>query len=399
MESLAQRYERYRKALAGERLPAAWLDLDMLQQNALSMLQRAGQQPLRLATKSIRCRQALRHVLDMDPRYQGLLCYHAQEAVWLSQEGFSDLVVAYPTVQQADLEAVAMQCAAGHSIALMTDHGDQLMHINRVAAEHNIIQPVWLDLDCSVAYPGLWFGVYRSPLQTPDDLDTYLDQLQRCPHVRLSGLMGYEAQIAGLADALPGKWLMNNMIQRLKQNSVGKVAKRRKLALDKIAERGFQGLKVNAGGTGSLESSSRESWVTELAAGSGLFGPLLFDAYRQFKPQPAAGFCLEVCRIPNEKTRTCLGGGYIASGATSDQKQPRPYLPEGLSLLPNEMAGEVQTPLKGALDQLQIGDPVFFRHAKAGELCEHFEQLHLFSTDAKLGKWATYRGEGKCFLG
>ncbi|MDX6622649.1 MAG: hypothetical protein QOE75_581, partial [Solirubrobacterales bacterium] len=73
--------------------------------------------------------------------------------------------------------------------------------------------------------------------------------------------------------------------------------------------------------------------------------------------------------------------------------------PEGLALDKLEGAGEVQTPLRGAAaDRMRIGDRAYLRHAKAGELCERFNVLHLVEGDAIVDTVPTYRGEGKNFL-
>ena len=69
--------------------------------------------------------------------------------------------------------------------------------------------------------------------------------------------------------------------------------------------------------------------MTEVAAGSGLFGPTLFDTYRAFKPRPAAFFALPVVRKPTPKIATALGGGYIASGAPGRDRLPRPVCRRG----------------------------------------------------------------------
>ncbi|EGK15323.1 hypothetical protein HMPREF9373_0214 [Psychrobacter sp. 1501(2011)] len=75
----------------------------------------------------------------------------------------------------------------------------------------------------------------------------------------------------------------------------------------------------------------------------------------------------------------------------------------------DEGFGEVQTPL--AIDSTlikngnapTIGEAVWCRHAKAGELCEHFNVLYCYRQDAQLEAegtaytMTTYRGEGKCF--
>ena len=80
------------------------------------------------------------------------------------------------------------------------------------------------------------------------------------------------------------------------------------------------------------------------------------------------------------RVATLLGGGYHASGAAGRDRLPQPHLPPGLRLDPMEGAGEVQTPLLGPpAARLRVGDRVYLRHAKAGELCERFDSLHLVS--------------------
>ena len=105
---------------------------------------------------------------------------------------------------------------------------------------------------------------------------------------------------------------------------------------------------VNGGGTGSLETTHADPSVTEIAAGSGLFGPHLFDGYWQFTPAPAAAFALSVVRRPTADIATLLGGGWIASGPPAADRLPQLAWPEGLRMLPREAAGEVQTPVTGS---------------------------------------------------
>jgi D-serine deaminase-like pyridoxal phosphate-dependent protein len=96
---------------------------------------------------------------------------------------------------------------------------------------------------------------------------------------------------------------------------------------------------------------------------------------------------------------TALGGGYPASGPPAASRQPAPYLPPGLKLDKDEGAGEVQTPLLGRVaDSLSLGDRVWMRHAKAGELCERFAELHLVEGDKVVATVPTYRGEGQTFV-
>ena len=152
---------------------------------------------------------------------------------------------------------------------------------------------------------------------------------------------------------------------------------------------------VNGGGTGSIHTTTAEAVVTEITAGSGFFASTLFDRYADFKLTPAAMFAMPVVRRPSGAVATLLGGGYHASGAAGRDRLPAPYLPRGLRLDPLEGAGEVQTPVVGAAAaSLRIGDRVYLRHAKAGELCERFNGLYLVRGQEIVDEVSTYRGEG-----
>ncbi len=392
-------YAYYRRALAGERLPAAFIDLDVLSVNLGSLGHRAGHLPIRLVTKSIRSTGVIRLIQAVAPFMRGLLCYSAAEAAWLASEGFDDLVVAYPTVEPTDLRAVAVQLRAGRSITVMVDGVAQLDRLAALAAEEEVRLPVAIDLDMSSDFPGIHFGVYRSPIRSPQDAVALAAEIARRPNLRLDGLMGYEGQIAGLMDDIPGEKVKNHIVRYLKRRSIVEVNARRRETVSALARSGHKLRFVNGGGTGSFESTRRDASVTELAAGSGLYVPTLFDHYAAFDAQPAAGFALPVTRIPNAGIATCSGGGYCASGPAGKNRLPTPWLPRGCTLIDNEGAGEVQTPVrhKSSVD-LQVGDPVLFRHAKAGELCERFNELLLIQAGRVIDRVPTYRGEGKCFL-
>ncbi|KHF33219.1 hypothetical protein CM49_04556 [Paenibacillus sp. P1XP2] len=212
--------------------------------------------------------------------------------------------------------------------------------------------------------------------------------------------MGYEAQIAGVGDHYPNSGPKNRLVQTLKRRSIRQIAEKRAALVAMIEDAMGAPLRfVNGGGTGSLHSTVQEEAVTEVTVGSGFFAPALFDNYKDFRYLPAAGFAVEIVRQPSEQLYTCLGGGYAASGAAGKDKLPKPYLPAGASLMPLEGAGEVQTPVKYEGEEpLTLGDPVFFRHAKAGELCERFNHLYGVSKGKIVEKITTYRGDGQCFL-
>lgn len=376
-------------ALEGRRLPAAYVDLAAFDANAATVEGFAGTTPVRVASKSVRCRALLERVLAR-PGWRGVLCASAAEAVWLAGHGLDDLVVAYPTWDPAALRDVADRTADGARITLMVDSDEHVTHLARVARQARIRLRVAIDLDCSIDLPGIRFGVYRSPVRTPEAAVALALRIADTPDLLLDGMMAYEAQIAGLDDANPA-------IRLLKRRAVRTVAERRHRTVTALAERGIDLRFVNAGGSGSLATSPRERVVTEVTAGSALYAPTLFDHYADVAFTPAAGFALEVVRVPTPQVVTCYAGGWVASGPAGRDRLPTPWWPEGARLLPTEGAGEVQTPVRlpdGV--PARHGDRVLLRHAKAGELCEHAATLLLIEGDTVVDEVPTYRGEGLC---
>lgn len=382
---------------ADENLPAALLDLDALDANIAALLQRAAGTPIRVVSKSVRCPAVLRYLLAQ-PGMAGLMCFSADEAAKLAAQGFNDILVAYPTVQRAQIKAVCEQIRAGKNIRLMLDCAAHLSQHQSVAAAAGVLLPVAFDLDMSTPLPGLHFGVHRSPLKTTPQVLALYAQLRQCPNLRLEAVMGYEAQIAGVGDAVPGKALENLFVRGLQRWAIPRLQQRRQAMVAALRRAGAELRVVNGGGTGSIESTCADGCITEVAVGSGFYAPTLFDNYRRFALQPAALFALEVVRQPGRAIVTCAGGGYIGSGAAGPGKAPTPYLPAGLSLTQRESAGEVQTPLHCAGSAPAIGSSVLFRPAKAGEFTERFNELLLVRGGRVLERAATYRGLGWSFF-
>jgi len=395
-------YERLERALAGVEAPFALLDLDAIWWNADDMLRRAAGKPIRVASKSVRCRPLLRQILARDLGFRGLLTYTLPETLWLAGHGFDDLVVAYPTADRTAVAELARLTAERPTSApvLMVDSAAQLDLIE--AAVGDVPAPIRVAIELDVGYwtagGRLKIGPKRSPIRTPEQAVALAREIERRRAVRLVGLMAYEGHIAGVGDRPPGKRLQARVIARLQRRSAAEIRERRAAvvaAVAAVAPLEF----VNGGGTGSLHTTATEPAVTEVAAGSGFYAPTLFDAYSAFRLRPAAMFALPVVRKPAPSIATALGGGYLASGAGDAARLPAPHLPPGLRLDRFEGAGEVQTPLLGEPARgLAVGDRVYFRHAKAGELCERFETLHLVSGDRVVDELPTYRGEGRTFL-
>ncbi len=378
--------------------PFAVVDLPALRANAADLTRRAGGRTIRLASKSVRCRSLITDVLGIDG-YAGVLAYTLAEALWLSAD-IDDVVVAYPTADRSALRQLANDERAARRVTVMIDSAEQLDLIDDAVPAGRPEIRVCLDVDASLrlASGRVHIGARRSPLHTPEQVVSMARVVQERRGFRLVGLMAYEAQIAGVGDRPPGRPVRGAAVRAMQAVSARELADRRAAVV--AAVRAVAPLEfVNGGGTGSVERTAAEPSVTEVAAGSGLYGPRLFDGYRSFTPAPAALFALPVTRRPGPGLVTVAGGGWIASGPAGPDRWPQPVYPAGLSLLPVEGAGEVQTPLRGrATDGLRPGDRVWFRHAKAGELCERVDELHLIDGDRIAGVVPTYRGEGHAFL-
>lgn len=393
--------QRLEQATADLAPPFAILDMDALWANASTMEQRAAGKPIRLASKSVRCRELQGQVLAR-AGFSGTLVFTLPEALWLAGHGMQDVLVAYPTVDEGALAELAQLARERPEtrIAVMVDCIEHVAMIESAGASADAPVRVCLDVDAGLwAFGGrLKIGAKRSPIHTATQARGIAEAIAARGAVKLVGIMAYEAQIAGLGDAPPGRPVRGLAIRALQARSRKELAHRRAEIVAVVREIVPLEL-VNGGGTGSLGGTSSEPCVTELGAGSGLYGPTLFDAYRAFQPRPAAMFALPVVRRPGQGIATALGGGYLASGPADSARLPQPYLPSGLRLDAMEGAGEVQTPLLGsAADALRIGDRVWFRHAKAGELCERFDRLYAIARDELVAEMPTYRGEGRCFL-
>ncbi len=401
-EALASDWERYRRAIEGRPLPVALVDLDAMEKNLETLLApvRASGKTLRVASKSIRCVELLRHVARVGGAgVRGIMAFSCEEALWLTGEGFTDILVAYPTAQRQGALRVAEANAAGAVVSLAVDDVEHLGIAEAAARAVGVDVPVVADVDLSFRPHGLaHVGVRRSPLGNARSVADLVERIASFPGLRFGGLLAYEAHIAGVADDSPLSPARAAAMRAMKRLARPSVLELRAQIVLELARRGISVPLFNGGGTGSVAWSALDPSLTEVTAGSGLLDSHLFDHYRGLPLSPAAFFALQVTRYPAPGFVTCQGGGYIASGATGADRLPIPWLPSGLRLTSLEGAGEVQTPLRVPRgSRLLLGDPVFFRHAKAGELAEHFTSYLLVRGDRVEREVVTYRGAGKCF--
>ncbi|MGD9960259.1 amino acid deaminase/aldolase [Nocardioides sp.] len=376
--------------------PALVVDLDAFDANAHDLVRRAAGKPIRVASKSLRVPALLTRALGT-PGFSGILAYSLAEALWLFSEGVcDDIVVAYPTVDRGALATLVASPSAATAITLMIDDVAHLDLVDSVRSSRAVPIRVALDIDAGLRMGRQHVGPKRSPLYDADQVLRLASTVAKRSGFHLAGVMTYEGQVAGVPDDVPGERAKSLVIRKLKSASVTQLELRRREIATALSPFGLKFW--NAGGSGSVETTVADPSVTEVAAGSGLLVPGLFDHYQSFAPRPAAYFGVPVVRRPSPQVATVAGGGFIASGPTGATRAPITWAPPGLHLTGLEGAGEVQTPLTGhPAALLKIGDLVWFRHAKSGELFEHGNVVHLLSGERFVDTVPTYRGAGHAF--
>ncbi|HJG43384.1 alanine racemase [Corynebacterium phoceense] len=372
--------------------PLGAVDVDAFESNARAMVARAGGLPIRVASKSLCSVEALRYTLSFDG-FQGILAFSIPEVIALVGEGFTDIVVAYPSVNRPALAQLAADEKLRATITVMVDETAHLDLLDSLGAGP---VRVAIDLDCTLRLPteklgALVLGPRRSPLRTPEQVAAFARDIVGRPNLKLVGMMAYEGQVASVAGGETGP--VGAVKRWIRTRSLNDLAPRRAACI--AAAREVADLEFVNGGTGSLHESAAEGTLTELAAGSGLYTPAIFDRFTALEHRAAAFFVCQVSRIPAPGWATVNSGGWIASGPPAADRVPVPVLPVGLKYSAAEGAGEVQTPLHGrAVKNVNVGDLVWFRHAKAGEMTENVDSLLAVRHDGTVEEWSTYRGKG-----
>lgn len=398
-------YRRLKHLITGEKLPVMIVDLDCLDGNISNIANIAGKysKNIRIATKSIRVPDLIRYIQSKGgDLFKGLMCYSVDEAQFLATLGFDDLLIAYPTCSIEDVEKFFTLTQAGQRVILMVDSSDHVKLIESVwskfGIENTFKARLCIDVDMSLKMAGQHLGVLRSPIHTIEDFKELFKDIRENNLLELAGVMGYEAQVAGMGECNPYSPVLNPVKKFIKYLSVKDVYKKRKTIHQFLETEKCKISFFNGGGSGSLLSTSREPWITEVTVGSAFLQSHIFDYYKNNLNLPAFCFALQVDRIPQTGYYTCKSGGFIASGETSPDKSPLPFLPAGMKTVGTEGFGEVQTPLRYTGDEkIHLGDPAFFRPAKAGEIAEHFREYILVRGDKIVDRVPTYRGLDLCF--
>ena len=399
-----QTHERYERVFAEVEAPFAFVDLEAMWANAEAMLERAAGKPIRVASKSVRCRALLGAILARDPRFQGLMTYTLPETLWLAEQGFENLLLAYPTADVGALEELALRSAANPDGApiVMVDCVEHLEMIESVLGKGAPPLRVCIDVDASWWWLGgrVKVGPKRSPIHTVEQAVALAREIEKRPQIELDALMAYEGQIAGVGDRPPGRRLRGAAIRFMQKRSVAELAERRggdrrgaervRRAGDRQRRRHRQPRADRRRGGGDRGDRrlrllrARPSSTTTAASAS---------------PRRRASRCRSSAS-PRPGSRPRSAAATSPPAPATRPRLPAPWLPEGLQLdaRRGRRRGADAAARPAAAEPLGVGDRVYLRHAKAGELCERFDTLHLVEGDRIVDEVPTYRGEGKAFL-
>ncbi|MFO8020579.1 MAG: alanine racemase [Promethearchaeia archaeon] len=390
---IQSRYEDVRGITKEKKIPFAFCDMKAFNHN----LEKVGKdlrkinKKMRVCTKSVRVPEFIKQVEERD-FVTGVFAFNSAEALFLAEKyHFEDILVGYPFMSSVDAEEACKAAGVeGVNITVIADSVEHLKVLQPIAEKMNVNLDILIEIDVADTFLGKNVGVYRSPLNQPQEVINLAQEIEKKKNLKYRGIMGYEAQNASLGD--------HKLLYRyLKKRSRKHVNQLRQKIIDGLVSAGFKPEVVNGGGSGCYQETARENSTTEIGIGSLLFKSHLFDTIDSLDEfSPAMFFALQIVRKPRSDIVTAFSGGYVSSGVNAP---PVPIKPEGLKTFEEEGFGEVQTPFKfdPKTVKLEHGDPVFCRFAKAGEPLTRFNIVHIYKEGEFIDEYKTYRGFGKRF--
>lgn len=378
-------YGYYRDVFAGRSLPLSYLDLDLLEANIRSVLERSGSKKLRIDARMLQCPQIMQRVLRSNARFHGVKCSTVAEAVHLvSLEGFADVLVAYPTLQHGALDHACAAIADGHRITLTVDAPAQLDYLAQAAANAGVGVPLCVEIDMSIARAELKGPGRRSAIRATDTLLKLVETIDQRAGLQFRGVVTYDTRRNRLAE-----WMSADGSRTetpLSKRNIDHLHTWRHALAEALRAHGHDDFLFNCSGIGGMAFNAGHTVVTEITVGAALFGLDPEDP----REVPAAGYAAEIIRRTDDDRYACLVGGCATSGTTQSAALPQPYLPDGAQLDTLHGAGPAQLPIRyaGALD---LGDMIFLHPPNTGELCERFSHLLLVQDGAIVDEAETYR--------
>ena len=248
---------------------------------------------------------------------------------------------------------------------------------------------VALDCDASLRVGRVHLGVRRSPTRTPEQA---LAVVRAALGVGLDvrGVMFYDAQVAGLPDAGPH-------VRVLKRRSVRELARAARRRGGRGAQRDRPAVRQRRGhgqpapvrgatrsspswppGPGSTRRRSSTATTTSPSARRWRSRCRWCGGRHRATSRPSAA---ATCRAVSRGGRGCRRRCVVACRWCAPRRPVRCR----------------RRCTATDADGLRVGDRVWLRGAKAGELLERFDVVHLVSGGELVGTVPSYRGEGRNF--
>ncbi|MFK7873127.1 MAG: hypothetical protein AB8C84_08140 [Oligoflexales bacterium] len=365
-------------------LPSAIISEEIFEENLDFCCEHANKfnKKIRIASKSIRIPLLLEKALQR-PEVIGIMSYDPWETLKLVENGFQNILLAYPLHSQKAMEAIIQCYEKGVKVIVMIDDPEGMRAYQKWWTLEESLH-ICFDIDISIRKKILnhtiHLGVRRSPAHALIGFKNLLKELKKYKKLELKGVMTYDAHIAGLTDF--------NKNQKTKSLALGlfkiyakKHAKEIRDLIKNESPCRNDNFIHNGGGTGSLIQSLKDTSINEITIGSGLLQPHLFDRYRHRWGKPAVFCGVTATRTPSSGIITCQGGGYTASGAIGEDRTPVVAYPCHLRPLKQEGFGEVQTPLFDKNNSVKKGESILLRPAKSGEFLQSSPRIYLFSKE------------------
>ena len=225
--------------------PALFVDLDMLEENIARIAGacRKGGINWRPHTKGIKVPQIARKLIEGGAA--GITCAKLGEAEVMAAHGFSDILIANQIVgPQKITRLVALRRSCDIMVAV--DNRENVVAIADAARAAGVTIRLVIEVD---------MGMKRAGVEPGEACVALAQFIAKQGGVKFAGLMGWEGQTAGIADA------------KEKTAAVKGIAQTAEICRDA----GLPVEIVSCGGTGTYWITAPQPGITEIQAGGGLF--------------------------------------------------------------------------------------------------------------------------------
>ena len=280
--------------------PALVVDLDILEANIERMAGTFREYGVgwRPHTKAIKI-PALAHKL-LAAGAHGVTVAKLSEAEVMAAAGITDILITGPVVGPKKCARLACLARYADPIAVV-DSVDHVEMLDRAGREHGVQIRAVVEVD---------IGLQRVGTQPGEQTVALARELDRREGVRFVGLMAWEGHAIREPDEGEKTRLVNAAVGSLLDTA------------RQCREAGLTVDIVSCGGTGTYPFSSRVQGVTEIEAGGGIYGDLVYQKQMHID-HPMAMTVLATVISRATPTRIVTDAGFKSLGTASAQPEPK----------------------------------------------------------------------------